>query len=76
MKNPTIHRRAFLKTTMATAAGITIIPSHVMGKALGHVAPSDKLNIAGIGIGGNTIPKFRWASSNAVVPTGKVPSNL
>lgn len=52
MKKSTIHRRTFLKTTVATAAGITIIPSHVMGRALGHVAPSDKLNIAGIGVGG------------------------
>ncbi|MCK5067197.1 MAG: Gfo/Idh/MocA family oxidoreductase [Bacteroidales bacterium] len=52
MKNPTLHRRAFIKATAATAAGITIIPSHVMGRALGHVAPSDKLNIAGVGVGG------------------------
>lgn len=34
------------------AAGITIIPSQVMGKRFGYVAPSDKLNIAGIGVGG------------------------
>jgi predicted dehydrogenase len=36
---------------MATA-GFTIVPNTVLGKALGHTAPSDKLNIAGIGIGG------------------------
>ena len=52
MKNPIFDRRAFIKATAATAAGISIIPSHVMGKALGHVAPSDKLNIAGVGVGG------------------------
>jgi len=52
MSHPSSNRRTFLKTTTAAAAGISIIPSHVMGKALGHVAPSDKLNIAGIGIGG------------------------
>ena len=52
MKNTDLHRRSFLKSTAVAAAGITIIPSHVMGKALGHVAPSDKLNIAGVGVGG------------------------
>lgn len=46
-----ITRRNFLGTTTAAVAGITIIPSHAVA-GLGHVAPSDKLNIAGIGIGG------------------------
>lgn len=44
-------RREFLKKSSAIA-GITIVQSHVLGKALGHVAPSDKLNIAGVGVGG------------------------
>ena len=52
MNHSTIPRRSFIKATAATTAGLTIIPSHVMGRALGHVAPSDKLNIAGIGVGG------------------------
>ncbi len=52
MNKPNIPRRSFLKAAAASAAGLTIIPSHVMGRALGHVAPSDKLNIAGIGVGG------------------------
>jgi predicted dehydrogenase len=52
MTSPTIPRRSFIRATAASAAGISIIPSHVMGKALGHIAPSDKLNIAGIGVGG------------------------
>lgn len=34
------------------ATGFTIVSSNVLGKALGHVAPSDKLQIAGIGVGG------------------------
>ncbi|MGE4569200.1 MAG: Gfo/Idh/MocA family protein [Bacteroidales bacterium] len=34
------------------AAGVTIIPSVAMGKSLGHTAPSDKLNIAAVGVGG------------------------
>ncbi len=51
MQDP-IKRRTFIKSAAATTAGITIIPSHVLGKPLGHTAPSDKLNIAGVGIGG------------------------
>ena len=46
-----ISRRRFLSTT-ATAAGLfTIVPSFAVSN-LGHIAPSDKLNIAGIGVGG------------------------
>ena len=44
-------RRSFLATTAAAAAGITILPSNVIA-GMGYKAPSDKLNIAGIGIGG------------------------
>ena len=43
-------RRSFFKNTAITAAGFFIVPRHVLGR--GFVAPSDKLNIAGIGIGG------------------------
>jgi len=46
-----ISRRAFLGTSAAVAAGFTIIPGHVVS-GMGYVAPSDKLNIAGIGVGG------------------------
>ena len=34
------------------ATGFTIISSNVLGKTLGYTAPSDTLNIAGVGIGG------------------------
>jgi len=47
----TISRRRFIGNVSAAAAGFTILPSYVIG-GLGHTAPSDKLNIAGIGIGG------------------------
>ncbi|MFV0419006.1 MAG: Gfo/Idh/MocA family protein [Dysgonomonas sp.] len=47
-----ISRRKFLSTGAKAAIGLTIIPSAVLGKNFGHVAPSDKLNIAAIGIGG------------------------
>ncbi len=52
MKNRNqITRRNFLATTTTAAAGLTIVPSNTIA-GLGHKAPSDKLNIAGIGIGG------------------------
>ena len=45
-----MNRRQFLRTAAFTA-GATIVPRHVLG-GRGIVAPSDKLNIAGIGCGG------------------------
>jgi predicted dehydrogenase len=46
-----LSRREFIGITATAAAGFTILPNHVIS-GLGHKAPSDKLNIAGIGIGG------------------------
>ncbi len=45
------NRRDFLKKSLAAAAGITIIPRHVMG-GTGFLAPSDQLTKAIIGVGG------------------------
>lgn len=50
-------RREFLKKTAVTAAGITLVPSFTVS-GLGHRAPSDKLNIVGIGIGGKGHPNL------------------
>lgn len=44
-------RRRFLATTVAAAATVQIVPRHVLGGP-NHTAPSEKLNIAGIGFGG------------------------
>lgn len=44
-------RRAFIKTSVTGAAALTILPSTVVS-GLGHKAPSDKLNIAAVGVGG------------------------
>lgn len=46
-----IDRRSFIGTTAASFAAFTLVPSHAVS-GMGHTAPSDKLNIAGIGIGG------------------------
>ncbi len=50
-KDNQISRRSFLGKTGLFVGGLTILPSTVIS-GLGHKAPSDKLNIAGIGIGG------------------------
>ncbi|CCH00554.1 oxidoreductase domain protein [Fibrella aestuarina BUZ 2] len=43
-------RRQFLQTGALAAGSFFIVPRHVLGK--GFIAPSDKLNIAGVGIAG------------------------
>ena len=50
MSNKNYQRRKFIKTGAMGVAAFTIVPRHVLGR--GHVAPSDKLRIAGIGAGG------------------------
>lgn len=45
-----MKRRTFLRTAATIAAGVQIVPHHVLGQ--GEAPPSAKLNIAGIGIGG------------------------
>jgi predicted dehydrogenase len=51
MKANDDSRRNFIKNTSLAAAGFMIVPRHVLG-GKGYVAPSDRLNIAGIGAGG------------------------
>lgn len=43
-------RRDFVKASTLAASSFFIVPRHVLGK--GFIPPSDKLNIAGIGVGG------------------------
>src|SRR5687768_12387678 len=45
-----LSRRNFVKTSALAGAAFLIVPRHVLGR--GYIAPSDKLNIAGIGVGG------------------------
>ncbi len=46
-----MKRRNFIKNVSTTGLALTVVPS-LSVSGLGHTAPSDKLNIAGIGIGG------------------------
>src|SRR5438270_8799059 len=45
-----ISRRAFVTNVAVTGAGLAIVPRHVLGK--GYAAPSDTLNVAVVGVGG------------------------
>ena len=49
-KHSSISRRNFVRDAGMVGAGFFIVPRHVLGR--GFIAPSDKLNIAGIGVGG------------------------
>ena len=44
-------RRTFVKQSLVAGAGFYIVPSTVVS-GLGHKAPSDKMNIVGVGVGG------------------------
>ena len=46
-----VPRRTFLTSAAAVGAGFTIVPRHVLG-GQETPAPSDKLNIAAVGVGG------------------------
>ena len=46
-----MERRKFIKNLSSSGIALTVVPS-IAVSGLGHTAPSDKLNIAGIGIGG------------------------
>src|SRR5829696_4375670 len=57
-----VARRDFIKNSSLAAAGFFIVPRYVLGR--GFVAPSDKLNIAGIGCGGKADVNLPYAWNN------------
>lgn len=65
MKN-NVSRRKFIGTSATTALGITILPSTVIA-GFGHKPPSDKLNIAGIGVGGKGYTNLRNMETENIV---------
>ena len=60
-------RRKFLKKTLVGSAAFFIVPRHVLGR--GFIAPSDKLGIAAIGIGGKGVANLTnsFASNQAAI---------
>jgi len=61
-----LSRRKFIKTA-GMATGFTIVSSNVLGKKLGYTAPSDKMNIVGIGVGGVGRRNLRNMDSENIV---------
>jgi len=66
MTNSDHSRRNFLEKTGFVSAGISILPSHVVS-GFGYKAPSDKLNIAGIGIGGKGHTNLKGMTTENIV---------
>ena len=60
------NRRDFIRKSAAAVAGMYILPSHVVS-GLGHKAPSDKLNIVGIGIGGKGHPNLVGMNTENII---------
>ena len=51
MSKKKLSRRKFLKNSAVLGSGIMIVPRSVLGGP-GYIAPSDQINVAGIGVGG------------------------
>lgn len=63
-----MSRRSFLQKSGAAAIGMTIIPGTVMGKSFsGVAAPSDKLNIVGVGVGGMGFANLKNLESQNII---------
>ena len=69
-----LDRRSFIRQAGVAAAGMTIVPSTVVS-GLGHVMPSDKLNIAGVGVGGMGRSNLRNMNSQNIVALCDVHAN-
>ncbi|MFA9453884.1 MAG: Gfo/Idh/MocA family protein [Candidatus Aminicenantaceae bacterium] len=66
MKKTSISRREFMGRTATAAAGLMIVPRHVLGGP-GYTAPSDTLNIGCIGVGGKGTSDIRSCSGENIV---------
>jgi predicted dehydrogenase len=59
-------RRQFLQTTSLAASAVSIIPSSVLGRP-GTKSPNEKLNIAGVGVGGMGHNNLKQCSAENIV---------
>lgn len=62
-----MSRRKFLSTGAKAAVALTVVPGTVLGKKFGYVAPSDKLNILGIGVGGRRAGALNGMQSENII---------
>jgi predicted dehydrogenase len=68
-------RRQFLAGAAATASAFTIVPRHVLGGP-GQTPPSDKLNIAGVGLNGMGAGDLSNCTSENIVALCDVDKNV
>ena len=65
-ESPPLNRRTFMGNAAASVAPFMVVPRHVLGGA-GQTAPSEKLNIAGIGVGGRGATDLHNVESENIV---------
>ena len=65
-KNAKISRRNFIGSAVATTASFTLVPRYVLGRSR-NTPPSEKLNVAIIGTGGQGIQNIRGLLGHADV---------
>ncbi len=63
----TLSRRTFLGASAAAAAGVMVVPRHVIGATQKKKAPSDTLNLACVGVGGMGFSDTRGVRSENIV---------
>lgn len=61
-----VSRREFIGAASTAAVGAMVVPRHVLGGP-GYQAPSDTLNIAGVGVGGVGTSKIEAMDSENIV---------
>src|SRR5262245_14608906 len=72
--NTKFNRRQFLGTTAVSAAAFMVVPANVLGLR-GATPPSGKVNIAGIGIGGQGASDLSNMESENIVALCDVDKN-
>src|SRR5262249_31703550 len=73
-KRSAITRRHFLGAAGTALATVTIVPRHAVARS-GETPPSEKLNIAGIGVGGQGRGDLEAVSSQNIVALCDVDTN-
>ena len=68
-----MNRRGFLQSVAGTTFAFHVVPRHVLG--MGFTPPSEKLNIAGIGVGGQGGGVIRDMANENIVALCDVDSN-
>jgi len=63
---PALPRRVFLRNAAAATAAFTFLPRHVLGRSR-RIAPSDRVNIAAVGVGGMGRANLQALSSQNIV---------